>query len=223
VNRARRRQAVLAGLIVAIAIAIGLNVLGILRYPGGPLRESSADGFLWLDVRPADQGSNAVGDVAGSWHAVDVPLQFGILTVSNPSSFSATIDAITPIDATPGLVIDAVYVMRPDMPRGEVLAWGPSGVYPPASILTSDYTALPATVVPTGATHEHDPAVLVIVRSAEAGPIGWSALEVAYRIGPFAFRAIHHLELRGCLGPLPSGAECGDEPVDHEDEDGEGS
>src|SRR4029077_2731880 len=42
---------------LVITSLLALNVLGVLRYPGGPLREASADGILWLDTRPADEGS----------------------------------------------------------------------------------------------------------------------------------------------------------------------
>ena len=205
-----------------MTIALALNVLGFLRYPGGPLRDPSADGPIWLDIRPANEGAIEVGDVSGHWQLLDVPLQYGVLSLGNPSPFTATIDAITPIDATAGLVVDAVYVQRPDGVRGEVAAWGTTGVYPPPAVLATEFAMLPATVEPTGESHERDPVVILIVRSAQPGPIGWSALAVDYRLGPFSLRVIQHFSLTGCLGPMPAGMTCGDESVDNgEEEEGE--
>jgi hypothetical protein len=221
-TRRPARRLVVRGVVAAAAITLGLNVVGVLRYPGGPLREPSADALLWLDIRPANQGSNLVGDVSGSWHAIDVPLQFGILSLSNPSGFTATIESVTPVDPTQGLIVDAVYVLKPDGSHREIAAWGTPGVYPPAETLASDFTTLPAIVVPTGDSHEHDPAVILYVRSPVAGPIGWSALAVDYRIGPFTFRTIQHDALAGCLGPLAAGSQCGDGAADPEGEEGEG-
>ena len=214
------RRLVAGGLVAALVLALEWNVLGVLRYPGGPLREASADGMFALDIRPANQGAVIAGDVPGFWHPIDGPLQYGLLTLSNPSGFSATIEAITPVDPTAGLIVDAVYVMKPDAERTEVLAWGTGGVYPPASEMERDYTTLPALIMPTDDTHLHDPSVILIVRSSEPGPIGWSALAVDYRIGPFSFRVIRHAGLTGCLGPLPPGSQCGSDPPGTEEEEG---
>jgi len=209
---------VVVAILLGLAGLLVLNVLGVLRYPGGPLREPSADGLLWLDIRPADQGSAQVADVSGYWHAIDVPLQYGLLSLSNNSGYSATVEAVTPIDPSPGLIVDALYVLKTGAAPGDVLAWGTGGVYPTETTLDRDYTTLPAVVEPA-ADALHPPNVILVVRSREPGAIGWSALAVDYRIGPFTFRTVHHLALAGCLGPLPAGTTCGDEPVDHEEED----
>ena len=221
-TRRPSRRTVVGGLLVALVIALELNVLGVLRYPGGPLREPSADALLWLDIRPADQGAVVAGDAPGYWHQAGVPLQYGMLTLANPSSLSGTIEAVTPVDPTPGLVVDAVYLMKPGSTRGEVLAWGPGGVYPPQSTIDQDYTTLPAQIGPTDEAHLLDPGVILVVRSLEPGPIGWSALAIDYRIGPFTFRVIQHAGLTGCIGPLPTGSQCGADPEGTEEEDEEG-
>lgn len=204
--RTRRIALIAAGLVIA---ALALNIVGVLRYPGGPLREPSADGPLWLDMRPSDQGSNTVGNsLPSDWAVAGRSYQFGVLTIHNSTSMSATIEAVTPLDPTAGLVVEGVYVRRPDSPATDVVAFGPVGQFPDAATLQRDFVPLPAAIPPSGDTHEHDALFLVVMRSAGPGAFGFSALAVDYRFGPFTFHAIHHLALAGCLGPLPAGAAC---------------
>jgi hypothetical protein len=204
----RSRQIVL-GLVALVAAVVVLNVVGLLRYPGGPLRDPSDDGPLLLDMRPADQGSDAVGNSQPSdWAIAGQSYDFGVLTIHNPTPFTATVEAVTPLDPTPGLTLVAVYVRRTGSPSTGIVAFGPSGQDPDPATLDRDFVALPATVVPTGDTHEQDAEVVVVVRSDRAGAFGFSALALDYRIGPFTFHAIQHLALAGCLGPLPVGVTC---------------
>lgn len=202
-----RRRVVLGGLTLAVAV-IALNIAGVLRYPGGPLREPSADGPLLLDIRPADQGSITVGNSQPSdWAVAGRPYDFGLLTIHNPTSFDVVIEAVTPIDPTTGLVLEAVYVQRPGVTPTASVGFGPSERIDSATI-RRDFDWLPATVVPSGDTHLNDAEVIIVARSDEVGAFGFSALALDYRIGPFTFHAIQHLALAGCLGPLPSGTSC---------------
>jgi hypothetical protein len=204
--RIRRIALIAAGLVIA---ALALNIVGVLRYPGGPLREPSADGPLWLDMRPSDQGSNTVSNsLPSDWAVAGRSYHFGLFTIRNPTSLSASLEAVTPLDPTAGLILEAVYVRRLDSPPTDIIAFGPAGQYPDPATLQRDFVPLPAAIPPSGDTHEHDVQVLVVVRSDGPGAFGFSALAVDYRFGPFAFHSIQHLALAGCLGPLPSGATC---------------
>lgn len=203
----RSRRSTLAVLAVLTA-ALALNVAGLLRYPGGPLREPSADGPLWLDTRPADQGSIIVGNTLPSdWAVAGRSYNVGTLTIHNPSSLTATLEAVTPLDPT-GLVLEAVYGRQSDAPSAEITGFGPSGEHPDLATLGRDFATLPLAIPPSGDSHDRDTQLLVVLRSTGPGAFGFSALAVDYRLGPFAFHVIEHLALAGCMGPLPSGSSC---------------
>jgi len=206
--RTRRIALLAVGLVVA---GLALNIVGVLRYPGGPLRDPSDDGPLWLDTRPSDQGSNTVGNsLPSDWAIAGRSYDFGLLTIHNPTNYSATLEVVTPLDPTPGLVVEAVYVRRSGAPPTSTgtLAFGPTGLNPDPATLQRDYVRLPATVEPSGDTHELDAQVLVVVRSASPGQFGFSALALDYRLGPFTFHAIEHVALAGCMGPLSADVTC---------------
>ena len=198
-----------AGLVAGLA---ALNAVGVLRYPGGPLREQSADGLLWLDIRPADQGSSRVSNSQPSdWAITGRSYFYGLLTIRNATPFTATLESVTPVDPTDGLVVDAIYVLRPGAPHAEVTAFGPSGSFPDQATLQRDFARLPAQIAADADPPGAAPQVVVVISSNEPGAFGFTALAIDYRIGPLTFRAIHHLELAGCLGPLPSGTACPEE------------
>jgi hypothetical protein len=198
----------IGALFVAVLV---LNVLGVLRYPGGPLREPSADGPLWLDIRPADQGSSLVSNSQPSdWAIAGRSYYYGQLAIRNETALSAVIEAVTPIDPTPELVVEAIYIQRPGAPRGEVTAFGPTGAFPDASSLEQDFVRLPVSIPGNADSPEDAARVLVVLSSKSPGAFGFSALALDYRLGPLAFRTIHHLALAGCLGPLLPGEACPD-------------
>lgn len=204
-----KRQRTWIGLAGLAAVLVGLNVVGVLRYPGGPLRDPSDDGALWLDLRPADQGSVLVGNSQPSdWALAGRTYDFGLLTIHNATSYSATIESVTPVDPTEGLSLVSVYVRRAGSPSNGIVGFGPSGMDPDPATLQREFSVLPFAVGPGGETPEHDTQVLVVVRSDRAGAFGFSALALDYRIGPFTFHAIQHVALAGCLGPLPPGVTC---------------
>jgi hypothetical protein len=208
VKTPRSRQIVL-GLAAFVAAAVVLNVVGLLRYPGGPLRDPSDDGPLLLDIRPADQGSNTVGNsLPSDWAIAGRSYDYGVLTIHNPTPFTATVEAVTPLDPTAGLTLVAVYIRRTGVASMATFALSPSGQYLDPATLNRDFVLLPAAVEPSGDTHEQDAEVVVVVRADRAGAFGFSGLALNYRIGPFTFHAIQHLALVGCLGPLPGGVIC---------------
>jgi hypothetical protein len=202
------RRLLAASVVVALILA-ALNVTGLARYPGGPLREANADGPLWLDIRPSDQGSSSVGnDEPADWAKVGVPLYFGLLMLRNPWPWNATVEAITPVSPTPGLILDAVYVSRPGVSIGDPTVLGPEPSVPGGLTLDEAYSGLPAKVESDTNSPEKSAFTLVKVHSDQPGALGFKALAIDYRIGPFAFRAVQHLALQACLGPLPTGSRC---------------
>jgi hypothetical protein len=201
-----KRTLVIAGAIVIGALA--LNATGLVRYPGGPLREQSADGILWLDTRPADQGSNTVGNTPDAdWATTDTDLMVSSPWLRNPWPRAVTVHAITPIDVSGGIVVSEVLLGRADA-EAEKLVWeyGPVTADQRA-ILDRDY-APRAAVMESGESNRN---VALVVRASEPGPARFEALEIDYRIGPFTFRVVHHSALHGCLGMTAEERFCPDD------------
>jgi hypothetical protein len=71
---------------------------------------------------------------------------------------------------------------------------------PPGQTFEAQFSGLPAPIDP-GAEAQ----VYLVVHADKPGPLGFYALDVAYRAGPFTFHAIQHMRLNMCLGPMPSG------------------
>lgn len=197
------------GLLIAgvAATLILLNVAGVLRYPGGPLRDASADGLLWLDVRAAGQGSNTTGFGPGDQWAVGRSYDYALMSIHNPWPFTATVGNVTPLEPSPGLSVEAIHVQRPGS-SVDAFALFPSGERLDQSELQRDFIPVPAEVAPTGDTHDHDLLVFLVLRSNEPGAFGFSALALDYRVGPLTFRTTYHQALAGCLGPLPPNETC---------------
>jgi hypothetical protein len=189
-----RRALIALGAIVIVALA--LNVAGIIRYPGGPLREPSADGILWLDIRPADQGGITNGNGPDAdWARTDTDLVFTSLWVSNPSPWSVTVEAITPIDVSGELVVGEVFASRRPQAEEQLVQYGPLTAEGRA-VLGRDYSPLPAAIDPGDSNRN----LALVVRSSRPGAAGFEALAIDYRLGPFAFRVVHHMALHACLG-----------------------
>ncbi len=201
----RRGGIAVSGIAVLL---VALNIAGYARYPGGPLREPSATGPLWLDMRPADQGGFTVGNDPTDWARTGVPLYYGELTLHDEWPWPVRVEAIAPVDLTGGLTIQAVHLSRPGTPAGPVTGWGPELLLPPGLTLEQAYVLLPANVEPAGASHERDAQTLLVVSGSRPGRAGFSSLALDYRVGPFAFRVIQHVALVACLGPLPAGVTC---------------
>jgi hypothetical protein len=189
---------------IAVSIALILNVAGVLRYPGGPLREGNADGILWLDVRPADQGSSSSGNTAeADWAQTGIDLVESEVRLGNPWPLAATIEAITPVTPTPGFETLDVRVSRPGAGNDDL--WGMGLITPDQrAIVDADYVELPVTIAPA----EEGRRIAIVFRGTRAGPTGFEALAVDYRVGPIAFRVIQHIALHACLGANPVERTC---------------
>lgn len=202
-----RRIGVIA-IVVVVALA-ALNVAGLVRYPGGPLRDRSDDGLFWLDLRPSDQGSSTVGfGPDADWATVGRSIYNGDVTLRNPWPWAATVEAVTPIDPSPGLIVDGFYLSRPGRSSAasddlDIAAPDVSGI-----AFNADFSALPAVVPPAGPTPDGDARTLLVLHTDRPGPMTFSALAVDYRIGPATFRAVQFFGLAGCIGPLRAGVTC---------------
>ena len=200
----RRRIAVVIA--AAVVLVLALNVVGLARYPGGPLREKGSDGPLWLDTWPADWGNSSTGNGSGAdWATTDTDLVFSIVWIANQGPWPVTVEGITPAGVSGDLVVTDVRVRDADASAGDLWAFGPLDDAGRA-ILDSQYQALPVTL-PAGSERQ----VALVVRGATPGPAGFEALDVAYRMGPLTFRAVQHLGLEGCLGATVAERDCPDE------------
>ena len=192
-------------LAMVVAIALAANVAGLLRYPGGPLREVNADGPLWLDMRSAGQNQAIQGFGASAGIPFGPPLYTGIV-LHNLSPWPATIERISLIDPTPGLALAGAGLALPGS-SGTLagLIFGDhSDVAEP-----EDYGPLPATL--PGDNRADEGRVLLTVATTAPGHQQYRAVAVDYRIGPFAFKSTFHQAISVCLAPVPADASCGDD------------
>lgn len=202
VINARRLAAVL---VVAFVAALVLNVGGLLRYPGGPLREPSADGLFWLDTRPSDQGTSSVGAGSSAGLTAGELIYTGI-SLRNTWSYPAAIESISLVDATPGLRLVDVRLARPGTRGGFAGLLAGSGPAIDDLRLVTDYQPLPATL--EGNNPINDGLVSLVVTADQPGDYSYQAVAINYRIGPFSFSVIHHQALAVCLGPFVPGTVC---------------
>ena len=200
----RRAKLVLA-VGVAVLVLLGANVAGMLRYPGGPLRESNADGWFWLDTRPADQGNNREGFTAGAGIGSGEPIYLGLYP-RNQWSTEALIEDVRLIGATDGLaLVDA----RALIPGRTVEATGPITEARAAELgvgLYTDYQPLPASLPANSSISDGRMWVKVIAN--DPGEQSFESVAVDYRIGPFSFTIVLHQAFTGCFVPLAAGATC---------------
>jgi hypothetical protein len=198
---------------VGLLVLVGLNVMGLVRYPGGPLRDPSADGMFALDIRPANQGYNAVGNDPTDWAGVGQPLYFGTIHVYNAWPVTATIEAVTPVDLTPGLSVDRILAGVPadeaiPMDWADVPAVTHQDQPSVDETLGGRFTPPPVQVVQSRPEAVHTTTLMLVVSAAEPGRYGFKGVAVDYRVGPFTFRAVQYMELRTCIGPFASGQLC---------------
>lgn len=199
----RRRLA--AVLLVALGAALALNVVGLMRYPGGPLRGPSADGWFLLDTRPSNQGTSLISAGSRAGLVAGESIYTGI-SLHNASSSSAVVEAFRLLEATPGLRLVDARLARPgaccDLP-GLMHGTGPEI---DELRLDTDYQPLPA---PLSANNPvSDGRVALVVTATEPGDYSYQAVAVDYRVGPFSFTVVYHQALAVCLGLLPIGAVC---------------
>lgn len=201
-----RRQLAL-GILVAVLGVLTLNVLGLLRYPGGPFMDENDTNLLWLDIPPANQGYSKVTTIASDSSAVGLTIYSGWSGLTNKWPFVATVESITPLEATPGLVIDQVWLGKPDGLAGSGSGFGPTPNLPDGVRIEDRYAALPAAVGSVSSPDGYAP-ILLVLHGDQPGPAGYRGLQIDYRVGPFTFRVTQHTALALCLGPLPAGVSC---------------
>jgi hypothetical protein len=197
----KRRLALIV--VMGVLIVLALNLTELLRYPGGPLREPSADGLLWLDTRPPNQGSNQVGLSSIGGVAAGTTLYTGI-SIHNDSGFPATVENVRLLAATPGLQLRRVRMALPGT------SGGMAGLLYGDNIdelrLDTDYGSLPAALAANNDPGEGR--ISIEVAADQPGEFGYEAVAVDYRIGPFSFTAVYHDALNVCLVPLPVVTTC---------------
>jgi hypothetical protein len=211
-NAGRRwfdRGAVLRWIGVGLPLLLLLNVAGVARYPGGPLRDPSDDGLFALDIRPADQGYNEISNDPVDWAATGEPLYFGAVYLENPWPVGAAIEGVRPLELTPGLTLDRALVGIP--PDGtSSMGWGDRQLLTEAALdetFGGALSPLPVTV-PAATAADRATNVLLVLSAATPGRYGFRGVEIDYRVGPFTFHATQHIALDACIGPFPPGQEC---------------
>jgi hypothetical protein len=199
----------MVGLLIAL---VALNVAGLLRYPGGPLRQPSIDAWLWLDIRAADQVMNYVG--AGT--LAQIPrgeLIYAGVSLSNSSSSAATIERVELLDATPGLRLVDAWLARPGT-TGDLAGPVTESMMDISYLrLDTDYQALPADL--RGNNTPGEGRLTIALIADEPGEYGYRAVAVDYRLGPLSFRVTHGPSLAICLVPMPAGERCSIDDESH--------
>lgn len=193
-------------IVVVIVAALLLNVVGMLRYPGGPLRPRVSDDPLWLDLTAAGNHFT-VGTQASEQSAVGKTIYVGGDPLTNPWLWPATVEAITPLDVTGGLVIDEILIGNPGSVSAGVIAVWYDPVLPNGGAISDLYHALPATIDNETKLDDAVP-ILLVVHGDQPGQAGFANLAIDYRVGPFTFRVVQHMGLALCIGPLPAGQAC---------------
>ena len=169
----------------------------------GWVRDPIDTGPLWLDLGPGIQGSDSYGNTPADWARMGAMLFFDGLVLHNGGPWPATVEAVTPVDPSDGLAVQAVCVARPTTVVSSQMGWGPAPLLPEGLTLDQAYASPPAVVELSGRSPAHDVGVLLDVSGSHAGPAGFSALAVDCRVGPFAFRAIEHVAWSPVSGRCP--------------------
>lgn len=189
---------------MAVVLLVVANVVGVLRYPGGPL--SQAGGLFWLDIRGSNQGYNRVGVSSTPELTAGVPMYIGIFP-RNDWPLAATIEGVGLIDASPGLRVVEARLVRPGTQHdGSVgIAYG-SAESTEELGLYRDYDRLPGTLA--GSTSVEDGVMWVELMADQPGKLSFKSIFVDYRIGPFSFRADMYQGFGACIWPQPTGVVC---------------
>lgn len=192
-----------------IAALLVLNVAGIARFPGGPLREWKDGGVLWLDVRPSDWGSS--GDFnapEAEWAQANADYEYTSALATNDWPWAVEVERITPMTTSGDLAVAETRLIRPDRAEDSVLnAVGPLTPDQQA-IIDADFAPLPGSVG-TGAVGKR---FAITFHETRPGPAGWDTLAVDYRVGPFSFRVVQHTALRLCVGATVAERTCDQAP-----------
>ncbi len=191
--------------LAVMAAALALNVAGVARFPGGPLREWRDGGLLWLDMWPSDWGNNPGGNgPEADWAVPGADLVYSSVLRPDDWPWPVEVERITPVDPSGGLVVSQALLLRPGAGRvSRLWVFGPLTADQQA-LLAADLAPLPGPVPPGGDGQQ----IALTLQSPQQGPAGWETLAVDYHVGPFSFRAIHHSALHLCLGTTAAERTC---------------
>jgi hypothetical protein len=178
----------LGGAIGLVAILVIANVAGLLRIPVGPVH---AAGF---------------GLGLGS-ASPDVPVCVG-LDLSNAWPAAATIESVRLVNPSDGLRLVEARLIRPEAsPTNGGLGVGNCDSPGIEDLrLYSDYDPLPGSL--PGNSSVTDGFMWIAVLADRSGELVFDALEIHYRVGPFAFVDRVRITFSACVLPMPSGAIC---------------
>lgn len=187
-----------------IAALLVLNVAGISRFPGGPLREWKDGGVLWLDVWPSDWGSRDFNAPEAEWARANAHYEYTSSLPTNDWPWPVEVERITPVTTSGDLAVAETRLVRPDRSEvGPLYAVGPLTPGQQA-IIDADFAPLPGSAR-TGVTGTP---FAITFHETRPGPAGWEALAVDYRVGPFSFRVVQHTALRLCVGTTVAERTC---------------
>jgi hypothetical protein len=201
----RRVLVTIAIVVSVVGVLLILNLAGILRYPGGPLREPNADGILWLDTRPPDQGNIEVGMTPAAGAQPGVAMYTSTL-LRNEWPWAAAVERVRLVGATPGLRLVDVRIALPDAPAGAAGGLIATDAAAAELGLETQYGPLPADLAPTSADGPSRVVSLEVVAD-QPGRQSFDAVGIDYRVGPFTFSVTSHLAFYACVYPSPAG--CG--------------
>jgi hypothetical protein len=182
-----------------VVVLVVLNVVGVLRYPGGPLTESDG-AFLWLDFPSPDQPRNGISMPSAADMTTTELMDVGSY-LRTGSGMAATIESVRLFDPTPGIVLVDGRMHKPGAPpRGVGAMDGDIGD------VVDSYGPLPASL-PAGA-EPGDGALLIVTMATQPGEQSYAGVVVDYSIGPFKFTTVYGPSVTLSVQPLPPGSTC---------------
>jgi hypothetical protein len=203
-----KRIVAIGGLAAIVALVI-LNLVGIARYPGGPLRESKDGGVLWLDAWPSEWGGNVTSNsAAADWASTNGDLVFSTGLPADDWPWPAQVERITPIGAEGDLVMREALLLQPARSWvGTISGFGPLTADQQA-LLDGNFAPLPGTIA-SGVPRQQ---LVAVVRGSHPGPAAFAGFVIDYRVGPFTFRSVLHDALHACLGATAAERDCPETP-----------
>ena len=205
-----------SGAALALGALLILNVAGVLPYPGGPMREFTADGPLWLDTKPADQQGGfeiVMPQAAGlTIHEVFVTTVF----LQNAGPWEATLERVDLVDGTPGLTIRSAGLRLPGLATAVPASDRGSPEAIDARYPDQHLGALPLAVA--GNSSDIHDQLLLELQVTRPGEYSYRGVRVRYRVGPFALQAVYGQGAWLCFGPLPPNTTCAEPGFEEADQ-----
>jgi hypothetical protein len=195
-----RRRLVL-GLALALVVVLALNVVGLLRYPGGPLKEFPDGSLLSLDIPLGGDTRNQVGVTSAAGLTRYEPVCEGVY-LRTGLGLPVTIEDMRLVDPTSGITLVDSVMVTPDAATGGVIGVA----YGPACISIDGHSSLPETLA--AESQPRDGLALVVSMATSPGRQSYSGIAIDYRVGPFSFTTVYGPAMAVCVSPLPQGATC---------------